>query len=684
MAVKGISSPPGAASSSLETFAVAANAGRGDESTLDISVVIPCLNEARTIGRCVEAAWRGIRAAGLDGEVIVADNGSTDGSRDLAERAGARVVAVPRRGYGAALQAGFNASRGRLLVMGDADLSYDFTEIPRFVEEQRRSGADVVVGDRLGGRIKTGAMPWTHHHIGNPLISFTIRRLFGVSLNDCYCGLRLITREAHRRLRLNAVTMEFALEMIVQGSLIGLRFSQVPITLHVDGRDHAPHLKTVQDGYRSFRFLFQHASITSYGIGAAVGLLGGLALFGRALWVEAHGQPATLTASAASALLLTAWMLSLLGIIARVFSVGFLGGTPDPQLRRFFRLAHLETGVLLSAVVFVAGAVLAATMGHWPAVFQLGLAMCVVGLGTFIASFVVSLMGRAIPDNQLAATAGSRKPGTASGTAMADGNPDTGQNDEYSLETQEALSHARRYNAWLVDAVRGAWVGSGTVLDVGCSIGNVTFVIADRLRKEGRGESLVVGAEIIPEAAERFSERFRDRGDLQVVTADVMDPSAELLRLAPFDSAVSFNVLEHIDDDVEALASVRRLLKPGGHIGLLVPGGGDALYGVVDAMNRHFRRYTPGRLEARLEAAGFEVVSIRHVNMVGALLWYLKGRVLRSSEFPVSQINAFDRLVPFLRRLDRVLGPPFGQSLAAVARVPDEGDHHASAAAQRS
>lgn len=667
--MKELTSVPGATESPDETSIPGPE--QGDSATLDISVVIPCLNEARTIAACVEAAWQGIGAAELRGEVIVADNGSSDGSREIAELAGARVVAVPRRGYGAALQAGFTDARGRLLVMGDADMSYDFTEIPRFVEEQRRSGADIVVGDRLGGRIRRGAMPWSHHYIGNPLISFTIRRLFGVPVHDCYCGLRLLTRDAHRRLRLNATSMEFALEMIVQGSLLGLRFSQVPITLHVDGRDHAPHLKTVRDGYRSFRFLFQHASITSYGIVGALAFVLGLALLGHAVYVEAHGQPATLSGPGASALLLTAWMLAMLGIIARVFSIGFLGDAPDPQLRGFFRFAQLETGVVVSAVLVVGGAVLAATMQSWPALFQLGLTMCVIGLGTFIASFVVSLIGRAMPDNRLAATARPSGSGSGSRTAMAEGNPDTGQNDEYSLETQEAMSHARKYNAWLVDTLRGAWGDADTVLDFGCSIGNVTHVVADRMRGTGRADSLVVGVEIIPEAAERFRERFADREDLRVVTADVTRPTEELAAFAPFDSAVSFNVLEHIEDDVEALAAVRRLLKPGGHIGLLVPGGGDRLYGVMDSDDRHFRRYTPGRLEARLEAAGFEVVSIKRVNMVGAVLWYLKGRVLKSHGQKVGQVTLFDRLVPVWRRVDAIAGPPFGQSLAAVARVPE-------------
>lgn len=668
--MKELTGPLGAPEPEGQTPAAAQTTERGADATLDISVVIPCLNEARTIEGCVDAAWQGIRAAELLGEVIVADNGSTDGSRELAERAGARVVAVARKGYGAALQAGFAASRGRLLVMGDADLSYDFTEIPRFVEEQRRSGADIVVGNRLGGRIKRGAMPWTHQHIGNPLISFTIRRLFGVPVSDCYCGLRLLTQDAYGQLRLNAVSMEFALEMIVQGSLLNMQFSQVPITLHVDGRDHAPHLRTVRDGYRSFRFLFQHAPITSYGIAGGIVFVLGLALLGGALWSETHGEPASVMAAAASALLLTAWLLAVLGIIARVFSIGFLGNAPDPQLRSFFRFARLEVGVVLSVIVFAAGVALAVTMRSWPALLQLGLTLCITGLGTFIASFVVSLIGRAVPDNPLAVESRSGSPASGSRAAMAGANPDTGQNDEYSLETQEVMSHAVRYNAWLVDTLREAWGDARTVLDVGCSIGNVTHVVADRLRSAGEADSLVVGAEIIPRAADAFRERFDGREDLRVVTADITDPPEELMHLAPFDCALSFNVFEHIEDDVEALACVRRLLKPGGRIGLLVPGGGDALYGVMDADDRHFRRYTPGRLEGRLEAAGFEVISIRRVNMVGAVLWFLKGRVLRSPGHKVGQVTQFDRMVPILRRLDALLGPPFGQSLAAVAQVP--------------
>src|SRR5579864_8212634 len=433
---------------------------------LDISVVIPCLNEARTVGACVAAGLDGIRASGLSGEVIVADNGSTDGSRQIAEAAGARVVPVPRRGYGAALEAGFQAAHGRLLVMGDADLSYDFRELPRLVAEQQRTGADIVMGDRLHGTIKPGAMPWTHHYIGNPLISLTIRRLFHAQVNDCYCGMRLLTRDAHRRLRLNASSMEYALEMVVQGALVGLRFAQVPITLHVDGRDRAPHLRTVQDGYRSFRFLFQHAPITAYIVPGLVAAIAGAALLGREAWLELHGSVSAGSAAAGAALLVIGWQLAVFGVIARVFVAGFIGGQADSPLRSFFRFAQLERTVVGAVVLQVIALVLIFGLRSSAALFELGLAMSVIAVGTFVGSFVVSLIGRAMPYQRFAEQPEPAPEAVAADHAMAEADPDTGQNIDHSLATQHAIAYAPAYNKWLADSVREAWAGSTRVLDV--------------------------------------------------------------------------------------------------------------------------------------------------------------------------------------------------------------------------
>ena len=651
-------------------------AGVEQKSTdlLDISVVIPCLNESRTVGACVQAALDGISATGLSGEVIVADNGSTDGSRKLAEDAGAKVVPVPRRGYGAALDAGFQAARGRLLVMGDADLSYDFRELPRLVAEQQRTNADIVMGDRLHGTIKPGAMPWTHHYIGNPLISLTIRRLFHAPVSDCYCGMRLLTRDAYARLRLNASSMEYALEMVVQGSLLGLRFAQVPITLHLDGRDRAPHLRTVQDGYRSFRFLFQHAPITAYVVPGLVAAIAGAVLLVRAAWIEAQGSLSPSGASTGAALLVIGWQLAVFGIIARTFVAGFIGGQADSPLRSFYRFLQLERTVAGAVALQVIALILLIGFRGSAVLFQLGLALSVIAVGTFVGSFVVSLIGRAMPQQKFD-TPIPEQPSAEADHLMADADPSTGQNTEHSLATQHAIAHAPAYNGWLVDSLRDAWDGSSRVLDVGCSIGNVTQVVADRLASQGRKDAVVVGVEIMPEAAQEFEQRFAQRSDMRVVVADIMGSSSELDAQPPFDAAVSFNVLEHIEDDVAALRAIATRLRPGGRLGLLVPGGGNRLYGTLDALDRHYRRYTPARLERRLQDAGYEVIAIRRVNMLGAIFWYIKGRVIRSQRFDVGEVKTFDRMVPFLRRLDAIAGPPFGQSLAAVARVPNGAAH---------
>jgi len=221
---------------------------------LEVSIVMPCLNEARTVGRCIDKAQRALHEMGISGEVIIADNGSSDGSPQIAHEHGARVVNVERRGYGSALQAGIAAARGRYVIMGDADDSYDFSHLEPFVV-QLRQGHDLVMGNRFQGGIRPGAMPWLHRYIGNPILTGILNLFFHSPIGDAHCGLRGFRKEAYERLELQTPGMEFASEMVVKACLNRLKITEVPIVLHPDGRDRPPHLRSFHDGWRHLRFL---------------------------------------------------------------------------------------------------------------------------------------------------------------------------------------------------------------------------------------------------------------------------------------------------------------------------------------------------------------------------------------------------------------------------------------------
>jgi glycosyltransferase involved in cell wall biosynthesis len=221
---------------------------------LELTILMPCLNEAETLGTCVRKAMDYLARSGIAGEVLVADNGSTDGSQAIAQSLGARVVAVPERGYGAALIAGIAAARGRFVVMGDSDDSYDFTALDPFVAKLRE-GYELVMGNRFKGGIKPGAMPPLHRYLGNPVLSTIGRLFFGSPVGDFHCGLRGFDRDAMRRLELRAPGMEFASEMVVKATVQGLRIAEVPTTLSPDGRSRPPHLRSWRDGWRHLRFL---------------------------------------------------------------------------------------------------------------------------------------------------------------------------------------------------------------------------------------------------------------------------------------------------------------------------------------------------------------------------------------------------------------------------------------------
>jgi glycosyltransferase involved in cell wall biosynthesis len=324
---------------------------------IELTILMPCLNEAKTLDSCIRAARSYLEEAEIDGEVLVADNGSTDGSVEIATAAGARVVHVPRRGYGAALMAGIDSAQGRYIVMGDADCSYDFSSIGRYVE-RLRAGADLVMGNRFKGGIEPGAMPPLHRYLGNPVLSFIGRLFFRIRIGDFHCGLRGFSRQAMQRLGLVTPGMEFASEMVAKAALAGLHVEEVPTTLRRDGRDRPPHLRTWRDGWRHLRFLllFCPRWLFLYP-GAAMlvlGLLGFLALTpgGVRLIPLNLGIHSLLYMGGAIVLGMQLVQLSLLTKWVGVMS----GVVPEPQwLRRSQPYLSMEMGLLGGVGLLVAG-----------------------------------------------------------------------------------------------------------------------------------------------------------------------------------------------------------------------------------------------------------------------------------------------------------------------------------------
>jgi glycosyltransferase involved in cell wall biosynthesis len=246
------------AADDANTVTVEAPAHDRDALQPELTVVMPCLNEAATIGICIRKALDSFERIGISGEVVVADNGSTDGSQQIAEELGARVVPVERRGYGAALTGGIAAARGRWVIMGDADDSYDFSDLEPFVR-RLREGYDLVAGNRFKGGIRPGAMPWLHRRLGNPVLSFVGKTLYGTPCGDIYCGLRGFDREKVAALDIRSSGMEFAIEMIVKATMQGLRVTEVPTTLSPDAEGREPHLNTWRDGWKSIRLLLLYS-----------------------------------------------------------------------------------------------------------------------------------------------------------------------------------------------------------------------------------------------------------------------------------------------------------------------------------------------------------------------------------------------------------------------------------------
>ena len=382
------------------------------DSNPEVSVVMPCLNEADTLEACITKAQRVLREHGIHGEVIVADNGSTDGSQAIASRLGARLVHVDARGYGNALMGGIAAARGKFIIMGDADDSYDFLQLPRFVDKLR-DGFDLVQGCRLpagGGTVLPGAMPLSHRWWGNPMFSRLARWMFHAPIHDVYCGMRGFTKALYDRLDQRCTGMEFATEMIIKASLYGEKMAEVPITLHPDGRkSHASHLRTFRDGWRTLRFFLMYSPRWLFLIPGMLlvllGLIGyGIAMPGltlKGVTFDAH------TLLFASLAMLCGYQALLFAIFTKTFAISEGLMPEDQRLTRFFQLVTLERGLIIAVAALLIGVgLLLAAVHQWrsadfgdldyPRTMRLvipGVTLTALGFQTVLSSFFVSILG---------------------------------------------------------------------------------------------------------------------------------------------------------------------------------------------------------------------------------------------------------------------------------------------------
>jgi glycosyltransferase involved in cell wall biosynthesis len=366
-----------------------------------VSVVIPCLNEAENIESCVKAALGAIERMGVPGEVVVADNNSEDDSARLAQEAGARVVIERRRGYGSAYLAGFAASTGRYIVMADADLTYDFDEIPHFVEELQ-AGAELVMGDRMDN-IQPGAMPWLHRYIGNPILTGLLNLFFRTGISDAHCGMRALRRDVLPRLDLRTTGMEFASEMVIRASKENLRIAEFPIEYHPRGGESK--LSSFRDGWRHLRFLLVHSPNHLFifpgavlaGLGTLIVVLvgAGLDFFGRAWGVHALIGGALL--------MIVGTQVLALGLCAHAYGTYFMG-EKDPwfdRMRSRFRLEHglLLGGVFMLIGLVMGGIILATWISHGfgsladEHLAVIAASLLIVGIQIFFSSFLLSILG---------------------------------------------------------------------------------------------------------------------------------------------------------------------------------------------------------------------------------------------------------------------------------------------------
>jgi len=380
---------------------------------VELTILMPCLNEAETIAQCIEKAKAGIARAGVPGEILVADNGSTDGSQAIAAKLGARVVLVAEKGYGNALRGGIAAAQGKYILMGDADDSYDFSEADRFVKKFQE-GYDLVMGCRLpvgGGTIMPGAMPWKNRRIGNPVLSFIGRLFFKCPAHDFHAGLRAFSKEALEKMELQTTGMEFASEMVIKATLKKLRIAEVPITLHPDGRSRPPHLKPWRDGWRHLRFMLIYSPRWLF---LVPGLL--LSALGVALSAALAAQDLQIggirlnvgTLMMACMAIVIGFQLVAFAFFTKVFAIAEGLLPEDPKLTRVFKTFTLEKGLIAGLLVLAGGlamflralwlwkqahfGLLPSTEENLRRLIPAG-TLIVLGIQTIFSSFFMSVLG---------------------------------------------------------------------------------------------------------------------------------------------------------------------------------------------------------------------------------------------------------------------------------------------------
>lgn len=329
----------------------------GNNEPVELSIIMPCLNEAKTIGICVKKALGFLEQYGVKGEIVIGDNGSTDGSKEIARNLGARVVDVAVRGYGAALMGAINAAQGKYIIMGDSDDSYDFTNLMPFLEKLRE-GYDLVMGNRFLGGIKPGAMPFLNKYLGNPILSGLGRLFFRTKIGDFHCGIRGFSKEAVKKMDLQTTGMEFASEMVVKASLLNMRVCEVPTTLSPDGRGRPPHLRRWRDGWRHLRFMLLYSPrwlflypgmfLMLFGILISLWLLPSPRKVGN-LVLDIH----TLLYGAIA--ILIGYQIILFAVFTKVFAIAEGLLPPDERMNKAFKYIKLETGLLIGATLSVAG-----------------------------------------------------------------------------------------------------------------------------------------------------------------------------------------------------------------------------------------------------------------------------------------------------------------------------------------